>query len=410
MSTYSPELPVSMRGTKAPVKMWIPEHEVESQALQQVRNVADLPWVDRVAVMPDVHMGVGASIGTVIAMRDAVSPATCGVDLGCGMVAVQTNINLSDLPDSLLSLRLGIESRIPVGFNAHDGAAKLPRGNERLVMDLAKHFDQFSSLRAEKIADREGKAVAQCGTLGGGNHFAELCVDEHERVWLTLHSGSRNIGKELAERHINLAKTLDHNATLPDKNLAVFLANTAEMAAYVYDLKWAQDYAALNRRVMLALFVDIVRQHFPSLELGEAINCHHNYVSWEQYGQGSERREFVVTRKGAIAAYAGQLGMIPGSMGTGSFIVRGLGNDAGLNSASHGAGRKMSRAAAKRAFTTADLASQTAGVECRKDAGVIDEAPGAYKDLAQVIAYQAEGASPLIEVVERLTTLLCVKG
>ncbi len=221
-----------------------------------------------------------------------------------------------------------------------------------------------------------------------------------------LHSGSRNIGKELAERHIAQAKTLEHNATLPDENLSVFLADTVEMDNYVHDLRWAQDYARLNREVMLSLFEDVVRGHFPGVRFGDRISAHHNYVDWETY----DGERFVVTRKGAISAKAGEYGLIPGSMGTGSYVVRGLGNEDGLCSASHGAGRKMSRSKAKKTFTVDDLAVQTAGVECRKDAGVIDEAPGAYKDLGTVIAYQSEGASPLVEVVEKLTTLMCVKG
>lgn len=398
------DLPISMAGTDSPVRMWVPEDEVEQAALGQVRNVADLPWVAKVAVMPDIHLGVGASIGTVIAMRGAVSPATVGVDLGCGMAAVPTSLTADELPDSLHALRLDVEAAIPVGFNGHEGMARVP--DRRVSAAVLKHFQSFGSLRAAGIADREGKARAQCGTLGGGNHFIELTVDTGDRVWLMLHSGSRNIGKELAERHIAQAKTLQHNARLPDRNLAVFLADTAEMAAYVHDLQWAQDYARLNRDVMLALFEDVVRRHFPQVTFGDRISAHHNYVSWESFGGES----FVVTRKGAISARRGELGLIPGSMGTGSYVVRGVGNEEGLCSASHGAGRTMSRAQARRVFTVDDLAAQTAGVECRKDAGVIDEAPGAYKDLQRVIAYQSQGRSPLIEVVERLTTLMCVKG
>lgn len=398
------DLPHHMPGTSADVAMWIPTHEVEPKALTQVRSVADLPWVERVAVMPDVHMGMGASIGTVIAMRGAVSPATVGVDIGCGMAAVPTSLTAADLPDDLGPLRSAVEAAIPVGFQAHSGRART--SDHRLTAAVDAHLSTFESLRAPKVQDRFGRAVAQCGTLGGGNHFIELTVDTGGRVWLMLHSGSRNIGKELAERHIATAKTLDHNARLPDRNLAVFLAGSEEMAAYVHDLRWAQHYARLNREVMLALFEGVVRAHLPQVTFGERVSAHHNYVAWETY----DGVEYVVTRKGAIRAGAGELGLIPGSMGTGSFVVRGLGNEAGLCSASHGAGRRMSRTAAKKAFTVADLADQTAGVECRKDAGVIDEAPGAYKDLAQVIAYQSEGESPLVEVVEQLTTVMCVKG
>jgi tRNA-splicing ligase RtcB len=267
-------------------------------------------------------------------------------------------------------------------------------------------FARFRDLRAPGVADREGRAAAQCGSLGSGNHFVEVCSDESGGVWLMLHSGSRNIGKELAERHIATAKTLEHNLGLPDRDLAVFLAGTDEMAAYLHDLYWAQDYAALNREVMMASIRDVVRKHFPGVRYDEPVRCHHNYVAEESY----DGVDVVVTRKGAIRAGTNDLGLIPGSMGTGSFVVRGLGNEASYCSASHGAGRRMSRNAARRRFTVDDLRAQTAGVECRKDAGVIDEIPAAYKDLESVIEAQATGPDPLVAVVHRLTTLLCVKG
>jgi len=245
------------------------------------------------------------------------------------------------------------------------------------------------------------------GTLGGGNHFVELCLDTEDRVWLMLHSGSRNIGKEIAERYINEAKGLDHNLDLPDRDLAVFLAGSPQMDAYLRDLYWAQEYAARNRAVMMAIFQQVVIEAFGErgldVEYGEQISAHHNYVARETLSDGTE---LIVTRKGAIRAGSGEYGLIPGSMGTGSYVVKGLGNEASYWSASHGAGRRMSRAKAKRTFTVEDLAAQTAGVECRKDAGVVDEIPGAYKDLGAVI----EAQSDLVEVVARLTTLMCVKG
>jgi tRNA-splicing ligase RtcB (3'-phosphate/5'-hydroxy nucleic acid ligase) len=256
------------------------------------------------------------------------------------------------------------------------------------------------------VAQLESRARHQLGTLGGGNHFIEVCVEQDGpdagQVWLMLHSGSRNIGKELAERHIGVARALPHNADLPDRDLAVFLAGTPEMDAYRRDLWWAQEYARRNRAVMLALLCGVVRDAFPQVSYGEPISCHHNYVAEEHY----DGVDVLVTRKGAIRAGRGDLGIIPGSMGTGSYIVRGRGNPDAYCSASHGAGRRMSRAQAKRTFTVDDLAGQTAGVECRKDAGVVDEIPGAYKDITEVMAQQDD----LVEVVAHLKQVVCVKG
>nr|WP_322645526.1 RtcB family protein [Oerskovia sp. JB1-3-2] len=390
--------------------MWAHEHDVEPAALAQLRNIAALPWVEGVRVMPDVHLGKGATVGSVIAMRDAVSPNAVGVDIGCGMIGVRTSLTADDLPDDLSSIRARIEAAIPVGFHAHGEA--LDPGRLRSISgtgpaEVARGADafwaRFAGLSA-RVSDIEGRARRQLGTLGGGNHFIELCTDTTGQVWLQLHSGSRNIGKTLAEQHVAVAKGLAHNAGLVDRELAVFLGGTPEMDAYLADLWWAQEYAARSRAVMMTLVVDAVRASFPGLELrfDEAVNVHHNYVAMEQV----DGRELVVTRKGAIRAGAGDLGLIPGSMGTGSYIVRGLGNPASYWSASHGAGRRMSRTKAKKTFTLDDLAAQTAGVECRKDAGVLDEIPAAYKDLDQVVAAQSD----LVEVVARLTTLLCVKG
>ena len=398
-------LPGAMNGNTL---MWAHPHEIEPAALDQLRNISRLPWVEKVRVMPDVHLGKGATVGSVIAMRDAVSPSAVGVDIGCGMAAVRTGLTLSDLPDDLHGLRVRIEQAVPVGFRGNDGEAAVLGRDAALRHRFTTLFGRFDELRAPRIADRRSRAASQCGSLGGGNHFIELCVAEgDERLWLTLHSGSRNIGKELAERHIATAKTLEHNLGLPDRDLAVFLAGTAEMDAYLNDLWWAQDYAMLSRTLMLAtvqrVFADwAADQAIQPAGFDEAILCHHNYVARESY----DGVELIVTRKGAIRAAQGDLGLIPGSMGTGSYVVRGLGNEASLNSASHGAGRRMSRTRAKRTFTTEDLERQTAGVECRKDAGVVDEIPGAYKDINQVIAAQVD----LVEVVARLQTLLCVKG
>jgi tRNA-splicing ligase RtcB len=392
-------------GTKAPVRVWTDPWSIEPEAAKQLRNIGALPWVEGVAVMPDVHYGKGATVGSVIAMRQALAPSAVGVDIGCGMTAVRTSLHANRLPDDLGPLRRAIEDTIPVGFTMHDDVldpARVP-GAERRGWD--GFWTAFGTLD-RRVAGLEARAQRQMGTLGGGNHFVEVCLEqggqENGRVWLMLHSGSRNIGKELAERHIAVARGLPHNADLPDRDLAVFLAGTPEMEAYRRDLWWAQEYARRNRSLMMALLCGVIRDEFSTVEFDPPISCHHNYVAEETYGG----TELLVTRKGAIRAGAGDLGIIPGSMGTGSYIVRGLGNEEAYCSASHGAGRRMSRGMAKRTYTVADLAEQTEGVECRKDAGVVDEIPGAYKDIDEVIARQAD----LVEVVAHLKQVVCVKG
>ena len=384
----------TLKGKQVPVRLWTELHEVESSALDQLRNIAALPWVFKhVACMPDVHFGKGATVGSVIAMKGAVSPAAVGVDIGCGMAAVETNLRASDLPDSLTLLRHRVEQAIPVGFASHD----------RVTKHAEKHplFKEFHQL-TDKVQDKLGRARKQLGTLGGGNHFIELCLDGSQRVWLMLHSGSRNIGKTLAEIHMGRARKLAHNAELPDRDLAVFLAGTRAMDEYRRDLYWAQRYAKANREVMLKLYQDVLTKLFPQIRFEKPVTCHHNYVAEEvHFGE-----EVFVTRKGAISAREGELGIIPGSMGTRSFIVRGRGNTESFCSASHGAGRRMSRGQAKRSFSLADLAAQTAGVECRKDRAVLDEIPGAYKDIDQVMENQRD----LVEVVAELKQVMCVKG
>lgn len=392
--------PIELRGTKHPVHMWANEHEVEPAALQQLRNIASMDWVHGVRVMPDVHLGKGATVGSVIAMKQAVSPAAVGVDIGCGVSAVKTSLTENDL-DQLHVLRLAIEAAIPVGFAAHTREVNLKRLG--LEKGSKAFWDGFKDLHPA-VQKLESRAHAQLGSMGGGNHFAECCVDESGSVWLTLHSGSRNIGKSLAEVHIEIAKGMSHNKGIVDKDLAVFIAGTPEMDAYRRDLWWAQDYAARSRAVMMGLFKEVVAKHFATANVtfSDEINVHHNYVSEETI----DGETMLVTRKGAIRAGKGDLGLIPGSMGTGSFVIRGKGNDASFQSASHGAGRKMSRNAAKRAFTVDDLIAQTAGVESRKDQAIVDEIPGAYKDLHSVIDAQKD----LVEVVQHLRTVLCVKG
>lgn len=394
-----------LKGKNVPIKLWTQLDSVESQALDQLKNIAALPWVFKhVAVMPDVHYGKGATVGSVIAMKDALSPAAVGVDIGCGMAAVKTNLKAEELPDSLTDIRSAVEAAIPVGFNSHKEPVvtgfkytrvkNLIRNRDEVLRDFEDITVPFKSKKAT--------VMNQAGTLGGGNHFIELCLDTAGDVWLMLHSGSRHIGKALAEYHIAIARSLAHNAELPDKDLAVFLVKTPEMQAYRRDLFWAQRYAYLNRLTMLELYIGALAGFFPELRTDEPIVCHHNYVSEElHFGE-----DVIVTRKGAISARAGELGIIPGSMGTKSYIVRGLGNSDSFHSASHGAGRRMSRGEAKRTFTTDDLAAQTAGVECRKDAAVIDEIPGAYKDIDAVIANQRG----LVEVVYELKQIMCVKG
>lgn len=383
-----------------PVYSWMSMKEPEEwEVVEHAKKVSMLPWAyHHVAIMADGHRGIGPSIGSVVALKNAVSPAACGVDIGCGMAAVKYNLNADDLPDDISWLRSGLEQAIPVGFNSHKSVHALAIGEGRYLWDSFQDLDS-------QVWELRDKAMNQCGSLGGGNHFIEICLDSNNELWLMLHSGSRNIGKELADKHIAVAKNLVHNESLEDKNFAVFLRNTPEFQAYVHDLRWAQNYAWVNRSVMLQLAHQVITKFFHKKEVaqvGTPILCHHNYVSYEEhYGEG-----VWVTRKGAISARAGELGIIPGSMGAKSFIVEGLGNPESFHSASHGAGRRMSRGKAKKQFTLADLKQQTAGVECRKDSGVLDEIPGAYKDIQEVM----ENQSDLVRVVAELKQILCVKG
>ena len=389
----------TINGRNVPIRMWAPMEEVDSNVIAQLKNVAALPWVaHHVAVMPDVHLGKGATVGSVIAMRGAVAPAAVGVDIGCGMAAVETSLTSRDLPDDLRRLRLAIEAAIPVGWHGHDGAAWQESGDELRATGQAL-MDRYADLGASV---NPGTVNCQIGTLGGGNHFIEVCLDTKDTVWLMLHSGSRNVGKTLAEHHMQIAQRLRHNQALEDRALAVFLAGTPQFDAYRRDLFWAQEYARFNRQLMLHLLIGVVRRFWPRVKLAPPISCHHNYVAEEvHYGD-----DLLVTRKGAIRAGRGELGIIPGSMGTKSYIVRGLGNPASFESASHGAGRRMSRTEARRRFNVKDLEQQTEGVECRKDTGVIDEAPKAYKNIDRVMAQQED----LVEIIAELKQIVCVKG
>ncbi|MFF4320888.1 RtcB family protein [Streptomyces sp. NPDC001568] len=394
---------VEVSGGKVPIRMWTDPASVEGSAMRQLHNTAGLPWIKGLAVMPDVHYGKGATVGSVIAMKDAVCPAAVGVDIGCGMSAVKTSLTANDLPGDLSKLRSRIEQVIPVGTGLHKEAVDPERLYDFSVAgyeDLWKRFDYL----ADAVKFRQDRAMKQIGTLGGGNHFVEFCLDQSDSVWLMLHSGSRNIGNELAAHHIGVARGLDHNQGLVDLDLAVFLAATPEMDAYRQDLFWAQEYAKYNRAAMMSLFKEVIRKEFRKAKVSfdHEISCHHNYVAEERY----DGMDLLVTRKGAIRAGSGEYGIIPGSMGTGSYIVKGLGNEKSFNSASHGAGRRMSRTAAKKRFSARDLVEQTQGVECRKDSGVVDEIPAAYKSIDQVIEQQTD----LVQVVAKLKQVICVKG
>lgn len=411
------EYPVNLEGAKAPVLMWAREDEIEESALKQLKEVAQLPGLHGLRVMPDVHWGNGATVGSVIAMEQALAPAAVGVDIGCGVNAVKTTLKLEDLDArDLKALRSKFENAVPVGFNGHDSTDlfRILGNLGMLGQESLAHLSHVGDIRADLTerrntdADVRGRTQKQLGTLGGGNHFIELCTDKDGYIWITLHSGSRNIGKSLAERHINIAKNDPRNADLPKhlRDLSLFFKGTPEMEAYLHDLRWAQKFAMLSRSVMMALIKRELRNYM-SERRGEVwfddeINCHHNYVAEEMI----DGKMMIVTRKGAISAKQGELALIPGSMATGSYIVRGLGNSASFQSASHGAGRKMSRTAAKKMYTTADVERTMVGIEARKDEGVIDEISLAYKDLDSVIAAESD----LVEVVQKLDTILCVKG
>jgi tRNA-splicing ligase RtcB len=390
-----------IKGDRVPIRLWAPLGDVDTAALQQLKRIAGLPWVaHHVAVMPDVHLGKGATVGSVVALRGAVAPAAVGVDIGCGMAALQTNLSARDLPDDLKPLRLEIEEAVPVGRAQHHSDAW-----QALTPDLDARartlFGRFGELD-RGVQGLQRRASQQLGTLGGGNHFIELCLDQAGAVWVMLHSGSRHIGAALAEHHMQRARKLFHNRDLPDPDLGVFLAGTPKFDAYRRDLFWAQEYAALNRAVMLELVAAVLRRNWPHVQFGTLVSCHHNYVAEEMhFGE-----ELLITRKGAIRAGQGELGIIPGSMGAKSFIVRGKGSPWSFESASHGAGRRLSRTQARKSLTLADLEHQTRGVECRKDAGVLDEAPSAYKKIEAVMAQQED----LVEVIAELKQVLCVKG
>lgn len=401
---------------RVPVKVWT--DDIEEAAMAQLRNLSQLPFVHKhVAVMPDVHWGNGTSVGTVIPTIKAIIPAAVGVDLGCGMMALRLNVTANDLPLSLAPMRSAIEAAIPHGRSANGGpgdagawpaqdtsmaapteicqrfARELVDG--RYQRTLGKHPDIF----------KRANMVNHLGTLGTGNHFVEVCLDTDGNVWIMLHSGSRGIGNRIGMYFIEKAKEEMErwHITMPDPNLAYLPEGSQYFDDYVAAVGWAQDFARINREIMMAAALKAVQQFIPhAIGQVQAVNCHHNYVELENHAG----RNVYVTRKGAVRAREGDLGIIPGSMGAKSFIVRGKGNPESFCSCSHGAGRRMSRGAAKKAFTLDDMAEQTAGVECRKDADVIDEIPQAYKSIDEVMANQSD----LVEIVATLKQVLCVKG
>ncbi len=394
------------RGAGVPVKAWTRGVPLERQALEQALNVAALPCVhSHVALMPDVHFGIGATVGSVIPTVGAVIPAAVGVDIGCGMVAARTTLAAADLPDSLAPLRSAIERAVPHGVKgAGSWHADAPAAGRSAWRSLEGGLPRIAE-GAPRIERAARRAPLQLGTLGGGNHFIEVCLDEAERVWVMLHSGSRGIGNAIGTHFIGLAQEdmRRHLANLPDRNLAYFEEGAKHFDDYWFAVQWAQRYAAANREVMLDRTLHALRGQVRPFRLdGRAVNCHHNYVARERHGG----HDLLVTRKGAVRAGAGELGIIPGSMGARSHIVRGKGNPDAFESCSHGAGRRMSRSAAKARFSLADHAAATAGVECRKDQGVLDETPGAYKDIDAVMRAQQS----LVETVHTLRQVVCCKG
>jgi tRNA-splicing ligase RtcB (3'-phosphate/5'-hydroxy nucleic acid ligase) len=395
-----------------PIKAWIRGVPVEEIARQQLRNLAALPFIhSHVAAMPDVHWGMGATVGSVIATRGAIIPAAVGVDIGCGMAARRTTLTAADLPDGLHGLRSEIEKRIPHGRTHHGGRgdrgawSDVPAGHRAALREPMKALKRIVD-KHPKLEQAAARAPLHAGTLGTGNHFVEVCLDEEQRVWLMLHSGSRGIGNRIGTWFIEAAKAeMERRAIhLPDRDLAWLEEGSRLFDDYVEAVGWAQGYARLNRDLMMDAALAALAQAVPrAFDCDrEAVNCHHNYVARETHFGAS----VLVTRKGAVAAHAGVLGIIPGSMGAKSFIVRGKGNADAFCSCSHGAGRRMSRGEATRRFTLADHAAATAGVECRKDAGVIDETPAAYKDIDAVMAAQSD----LVDIVHTLKQVVCVKG
>ena len=393
-----------------PIKMWTKGVPVDEKSKDQLLRTAQMPFIYKwMAVMPDVHFGLGATIGSVIPTKGAIIPAAVGVDIGCGMMAARTSLTASDLPDNLHALRTELERLIPHGMTK--GRGRRDRGSwanpsERVDAVWSELVTDFEYICAKHPRLKNTNNRTQLGTLGTGNHFVEICLDEHQQVWIMLHSGSRGVGNAIGTYFIDLARKdmQKHFINLPDKDLAYLVEGTEHFDDYWFAVGWAQRFAMKNRELMMESAVQALRIiiNKPFNAKVEAVNCHHNYVDKEEhFGQ-----EVLVTRKGAVRARLGEYGIIPGSMGAKSFIVRGKGNEDAFWSCSHGAGRTMSRTEAKRRFSIADQVKATEGVECRKDADVIDEIPMAYKDIDAVMAAQSE----LVEIVHTLKQVVCVKG
>lgn len=388
---------------RVPIKIWSDLQKVEPKAIDQLKNTASLPFVHKhIAAMPDVHFGLGATVGSVIATKGAICPAAVGVDIGCGMMAVKTELSSAIVQDKIKDIRASIERSVPVGFRQHNEM----KGLSESVNSWAGWKDFSLAYFEEKALYK--KAREQMGTLGGGNHFIEICLDTENSVWVMLHSGSRGIGNIIARRHIENAKSFINKMfiSLPDPDLSYFVQQTDEFVRYWDDLQWLQSYAFKNRQVMMDLILKdlsyAIFGEFKKLHRVEEINCHHNYAEREHhFGEN-----VLVTRKGAVRARKGDMGIIPGSMGAKSFIVRGLGNTESFHSCSHGAGRVMSRNEAKKRFTVDDLKAQTLGVECKKDESVLDEIPSCYKDIDEVMSNQKD----LVEIVYQLKQIMCIKG
>lgn len=393
----------------APIKAWVEGVPIDPKAVTQIQNTAKVPVVKGVAVMPDAHFGIGATVGSVVATEGAIIPAAVGVDIGCGMMAIKTTLDAQRLPTSLKFLYESLVRHIPHGTESYLGRynrgswTSVPEGIIYKYSLLAKMLARI----CEKYPQVQGKTspLFQLGTLGGGNHFIEVCVADDNKVWVVLHSGSRGIGNLIGQTFINLAREdmKEHIANLPDKDLAYFAEGNPHFDDYTQAMFWAQHYARTNREAMMMLVLRIMQNCLPSFEIDTTvINCHHNYATQETYNG----KRIWITRKGAIGAYRGQLGIIPGSMGAETFIVRGKGNEDAFNSASHGAGRVMSRGQAKKLITLEQHVAATQGIECRKDDSVLDESPNAYKDINDVMKAQAD----LVEIVSVLSQVICVKG
>jgi len=386
-----------------PVKIFT--RDIDHGAMTQLKNIAQLPIIhSHIAAMPDVHRGIGATVGAVIPTKNAIIPAAVGVDIGCGMMAVRLSLTSAQLPDQLKTLRLAIERAIPIGQRAHKTVSIRESVCKRLQPQVDTLFAKHPAL-LKMMKHPQTLWAKQMATLGSGNHFIELCIDEQKQVWVMLHSGSRGLGNAIGRHFIAIAKKDMHRHlhNLPDRDLAYFSEGSDGYLDYWAALNFAQEYARLNREEMMKLTLRAMAPFLPEFSIQQhAINCHHNYVSLEHHFGA----DVLITRKGAINAEKDRLGIIPGSMGAKSFIVRGKGEAESFCSCSHGAGRVMSRTAARQAFRRADLEAQTKGVECRKDTGVIDEIPAAYKDIDQVMANQTD----LVDIVHTLKQVMCIKG